>query len=75
MTEYIYTGPLSGVSLKGHGDVMLNPGGVVRLPGNHEYTARLIKRGWLAPAQKEQEPIPATETGADQSEPERKRRK
>jgi hypothetical protein len=41
MKEYTYSGPLSGVSLKGHGDIMLHPGGTVELPEDHEYTA-----GW-----------------------------
>ncbi len=45
--KYKYDGPLSGVSLKGHDDVMLMPGMVVELPEGHLYTRRLIKRGWL----------------------------
>ncbi len=54
MKQYTYTGPLSGVSLKGHGDIMLHPGSVVELPEDHPYTSRLIKRGWLEemPAEK-----------------------
>jgi len=48
--KYEYNGPLSGVSLKGHGDVMLAPGATVELPEGHLYTNRLIKRGWLTPA-------------------------
>lgn len=44
---YVYNGPLSGVSLKGHGDTMLHPGTTVELPADHPYTNRLIKRGWL----------------------------
>lgn len=47
MKEYTYTGPLSGVSLKGFGDVMLHPGSVVQLPEGHSYTDRLIRKGWL----------------------------
>jgi hypothetical protein len=47
MKEYTYSGPLSGVSLKGHGDIMLHPGGTVELPEDHEYTARLVRKGWL----------------------------
>lgn len=47
MKEYVYSGPLSGVSLKGNGDIMLHPGSTVELPEDHEYTARLVKRGWL----------------------------
>lgn len=54
MKQYTYTGPLSGVSLKGHGDIMLHPGGMVEMPEEHAYTQRLIKRGWLreVPAKK-----------------------
>jgi hypothetical protein len=47
MKEYIYTGPLSGVSLKGHGDIMLHPGATVELPEDHDYTARLVRKGWI----------------------------
>lgn len=47
MKEYTYSGPLSGVSLKGVGDIMLHPGGTVELPEDHEYTARLVRKGWL----------------------------
>lgn len=55
MTEYIYTGPLSGVTLRGVGEIMLIPGAAVSLPADNDYTRRLIKRGWLtenAPAPK-----------------------
>lgn len=47
MKEYTYSGPLSGASLKGVGDIMLHPGGTVELPEDHEYTARLVRKGWL----------------------------
>lgn len=47
MKPFIYTGPLSGVSLKEFGDVMLIPGAVVEMPAEHGYTARLIRKGWL----------------------------
>ncbi len=80
MKSFIYTGPLSGVSLKDHGDVMLVPGGTVQLPEENYFTARLIRKGWLQeveiPAQEkepetvediiEHEPAPA---------PDKKRRK
>lgn len=70
MKSYKYTGPLSGVSLRGHGDVMLVPGATVQLP-DHEYTARLIRKGWLHEAATEQDnqPEPATDTA-----PKKKRR-
>ena len=47
MKTYKYDGPLSGVSLKEHGDVMLIPGATVTLPEDNEYTGRLIRRGYL----------------------------
>ncbi|MGE4402847.1 MAG: hypothetical protein AB7F61_14325 [Desulfobulbus sp.] len=54
MKQYTYTGPLSGVSLKGHDDIMLHPGAEVKMPEDHVYTKRLLKRGWLqeVPAKK-----------------------
>ncbi|NTU68929.1 MAG: hypothetical protein HGB02_08630 [Chlorobiaceae bacterium] len=55
--KYIYTGPLSGVSLKEGGDVMLIPGAEVQLPEGNEYTGRLIRKGWLT-AVKNLEPAP-----------------
>lgn len=78
MKSFIYTGPLSGVSLKDCGDVMLVPGSTVQLPAENYYTERLARKGWLQeiPAQEiqpetvqntiEQEPAPA---------PDKKRRK
>lgn len=47
MKRYIYTGPLSGVSLKGHGDIMLIPGAAVTMPEEHGYTERLVRKWWL----------------------------
>lgn len=48
MKRYRYTGPLSGVSLRDHGDVLLIPGAVVELPAGHVYTERLLRKGWLS---------------------------
>ncbi len=45
--DYKYSGPLSGISSKKFGDVMLIPGGVVSMPPDNEYTKRLIRKGWL----------------------------
>lgn len=45
--KYLYTGPLSGVSLKGEGDIMLHPGQIVELPERNYYTERLMRKGWL----------------------------
>jgi hypothetical protein len=47
MKTYSYTGPLSGVSLKECGDVLLIPGSTVQLPADNGYTQRLIRKGWL----------------------------
>lgn len=71
--EYIYSGPLSGVSLKDHGDVMLHPGCRVSLPDDHGYTARLLRKGWLAEAAEaaEQAPEPP-EDGAPEPSKRRK---
>jgi hypothetical protein len=59
--EYTYSGPLSGVSLKGSGDVMLHPGATVELPEDHPYTARLKKRDWLMENPSESKPQPKKE--------------
>jgi hypothetical protein len=55
--QYMYTGPLSGVSLKGIGDVMLIPGAVVALPAGHYYTERLIRKGWLSEVKAEKKKL------------------
>ncbi len=50
MKKYLYSGPLSGVSLKEGDDIidiMLIPDGVVSMPPDNEYTKRLIRKGWL----------------------------
>lgn len=78
MQEYIYSGPLSGVSLKEYGDVMLVPGSVVRLPVDHEYTARLARKGWLqevAPTDPQAEPIAVAEAAEENVVTDKKRRK
>jgi hypothetical protein len=79
MKSYIYSGPLSGVSLKEFGDVMLVPGATVQLPDGHGYTERLIRKGWLKevlaePVAAEQEIQPTTDNDAEQVT-EKKRRK
>jgi hypothetical protein len=78
MQEYTYSGPLSGVSLTEHGDVMLVPGSVVRLPVDHEYTARLARKGWLqevAPTDPQAEPIAVAEAAEENVVTDKKRRK
>ncbi|GEM_PF-1642260 len=79
MKTYIYSGPLSGVSLKEFGDVMLVPGAAVQLPDGHGYTERLIRKGWLEevpaePVAAVQEIQPTTDNDAEQVT-EKKRRK
>jgi hypothetical protein len=66
--KYDYNGPLSGVSLKGHGDVMLTPGATVELPEGHLYTNRLIKRGWLTLASAEADSKPTKTTRNKETE-------
>lgn len=69
MKKYIYSGPLSGVSLKNGGDVMLIPGTEVKLPEGHGYTERLIRKGWL----KEVE-MPAAEVETEIEKPKRRKK-
>lgn len=68
MKSFVYTGPLSGVSLKDAGDVMLIPGAIVQLPAGHEYTARLVRKGWLTEVEGQAEA--ATQPQAADSEEE-----
>lgn len=79
MKTYNYTGPLSGVSLKEHGDVLLIPGSTVQLPADNGYTQRLIRKGWLQEEQVEVKAEHNTQPEADPdpetSEPETKKRR
>lgn len=78
MKSFIYIGPLSGVSLTGHGDIMLVPGGTVQLPDGNYYTERLARKGWLQeiPAQEnEPETVENTIEPEPAPAPEKKRRK
>jgi hypothetical protein len=72
MKDYVYSGPLSGVSLKGHGDIMLIPGAAVRLPSDNAYTGRLIRKGWLAEASAP-EPVTEPVTEPEPETPKRRR--
>ena len=51
---YIYTGPISSVTLPGNRDVMLHPGRPVTLPAENPYVATLVARGHLAEAARPQ---------------------
>jgi hypothetical protein len=65
-TKYIYRGPMTGVSLSS-GEakkrqtrrVLLHDGGLVELPADHPYVARLVRMGRLVPPK---EPEPTQET-------------
>ncbi|NMX60199.1 hypothetical protein [Pseudomonas sp. WS 5079] len=55
LTEYLYTGPQSGASLRVDGellDVQLQPGKPVELPADHEYTQVLLELKLLVPSAK-----------------------
>ena len=73
MKSFVYTGPLSGVSLNGHGDFLLIPNAIVKLPAHHEYTARLIRKGWLEEVKAAE--TKETEKPTDDVVTEKKRRK
>lgn len=81
MKTYNYTGPLSGVSLKEHGDVLLIPGSTVQLPADNGYTQRLIRKGWLqeeqvqVEVQVEHNTQPEADPDPETSEPETKKRR
>ncbi len=44
---YVYSGPLSGVSLRGGKEVMLHPGTEVVLPEDNEFVKTLVAMGRL----------------------------
>lgn len=46
---FIYSGPLSGATLRDGTEVMLHPGHAVRLDPDDDYTRTLIERGHIAP--------------------------
>ncbi|AOJ06382.1 hypothetical protein [Burkholderia mayonis] len=57
--KYLYSGPISGVSLQDGTEVrevMLHPGAQVELPEQHEYTQTLIALGHLRPVAAQHEP-------------------
>lgn len=47
--KYLYTGPMSGVTLGDGQEVMLFPNTEVELPDDHEYTQTLKALGHLTP--------------------------
>jgi hypothetical protein len=50
MTEYLYRGPLAGITLSDGTEVILYPGRQVTLPSENAYTNTLIQLGYLQPA-------------------------
>lgn len=47
--QYLYRGPLSGVTLAGGRECMLYPNTRVMLPSDSPYVARLVAKGLLVP--------------------------
>lgn len=47
--KYVYSGPLSGVTLKDGTEVLLHPGAAVELPEDNRYVKTLRARGHLRP--------------------------
>jgi hypothetical protein len=76
MSQYLYTGPDSAVTLRvvdGKGlledrDVMLWHGKAVELPPNHELVAVLVARGHLAPVPAAPQEIDPPAASADAAE-------
>lgn len=65
-SRYRYTGPLTGVTLRGGREVMLCPGAVLELPSRHPYVARLIARGLLTVEKLEAPRAPEKPTPTDE---------
>lgn len=74
MAEYIYSGPLSGLSLRGadgaRSDVALTPGATVDLPADNPAVTALVHRGHLTAVPP---PVPATLSRKAASKPEDKK--
>lgn len=49
MTKFRYDGPLASVTIADAGDVVLNPGAEVDLPGDADYVRTLVALGHLTP--------------------------
>ncbi|MFB9160003.1 hypothetical protein [Chromobacterium violaceum] len=65
--KYLYSGPVSGVTLADGQEVMLFPGKEVELPAEHEYTQTLQALQYLVPAQESTKGKAARATGEDAS--------
>ncbi|QEL57068.1 hypothetical protein [Chromobacterium paludis] len=55
--KYLYSGPISGVTLADGQEIMLFPGHEVEMPENHNYTRTLVALGYLSA-----QPVSAAET-------------
>ncbi|MBK0416183.1 hypothetical protein JD974_17370 [Chromobacterium haemolyticum] len=64
--KYLYSGPISGVTLADGQEIMLFPGAEVDMPEQHDYTRMLLALQHLSPLPAEAaEPIsPSAEQGA-----------
>jgi hypothetical protein len=51
MTEYLYRGPLTGITLSDGTETILYPGAPISLPAENPYTKTLIQLGYLWPAE------------------------
>ncbi|UTH73977.1 hypothetical protein [Chromobacterium sp. IIBBL 290-4] len=49
--KYLYSGPVSGVTLADGQEIMLYPGKEVDMPAEHEYTQTLLALQYLVPVQ------------------------
>ncbi|KIA81350.1 hypothetical protein [Chromobacterium amazonense] len=47
--KYLYSGPISGVTLADGQEIMLFPGKEVEMPEDHNYTRTLVALGYLNP--------------------------
>ena len=76
MKDYVYSGPPSGVSLKGGEgkpvDVVLIPGATVGMP-DCAYTDRLVKRGMLTPVAEDEQVNAADEVASKPEAPKKKK--
>lgn len=65
MTDYIYHGPMQGLTLHGEDGAvvwegMLHPERPVTLPADHPHVVTLLAAEWLKPAPARKSPKPAT---------------
>lgn len=58
MKRYLYSGPVSGATLRDGRSVRLLPGRELELPSHDPYVATLVARGHLRPVQQTGAPDP-----------------